>query len=55
MTSFGRDAFRKRLSSAPLVCDGAMGTSLYGKGVMVNRCFDELNLSNREFVGVGAS
>ena len=51
MTSFGRDAFRKRLSSAPLVCDGAMGTSLYGKGVMVNRCFDELNLSNREFVG----
>ena len=50
MTSFGRDRFRKRLLSAPLVCDGAMGTSLYGKGVMVHRCFDELNLSNRELV-----
>lgn len=32
------------------MCDGAMGTSLYAKGVMVNRCFDELNLSNPELV-----
>lgn len=45
-----RDAFRTRLEEAPVVCDGAMGTSLYAKGVMVNRCFDELNLSNPELV-----
>ena len=45
-----RDAFRARLQEAPLVCDGAMGTALYAKGVMVNRCFDELNLSNPELV-----
>lgn len=45
-----RDAFRARVRKAPLVCDGAMGTSLYAKGVMVNRCFDELNLSNPELV-----
>src|SRR6187549_1528852 len=25
--------------------DGAMGTMLYNRGVFVNRCFDELNLS----------
>lgn len=45
-----RDAFRARVLETPLVCDGAMGTSLYAKGVMVNRCFDELNLSNPELV-----
>lgn len=27
------------------VCDGAMGTQLYSKGVPANRCFEELNLS----------
>ena len=45
-----RSAFRSRLERAPLVCDGAMGTALYQKGVMVNRCFDELNLSNPKVV-----
>ncbi|HSF16859.1 MAG TPA: bifunctional homocysteine S-methyltransferase/methylenetetrahydrofolate reductase [Vicinamibacteria bacterium] len=45
-----RSEFRSRLESSPLVCDGAMGTSLYAKGVMVNRCFDELNCSNPTLV-----
>ncbi len=40
----------RRLAKAPIVCDGAMGTSLYGRGVMVSRCFDELNLSNPKLV-----
>ncbi len=26
------------------VLDGAMGTMLYGKGVFVNQCYDDLNL-----------
>src|ERR1700753_1919251 len=30
--------------------DGAMGTSLYARGVFINRCFDELNLSQPELV-----
>lgn len=34
----------------PVLCDGAMGTSLYGRGVFINRCFDELNLSDPEMV-----
>ncbi len=27
-----------------IVCDGAMGTMLYNKGVFINQCYDELNL-----------
>ncbi|MCS6886533.1 MAG: bifunctional homocysteine S-methyltransferase/methylenetetrahydrofolate reductase [Acidobacteriota bacterium] len=32
------------------VFDGAMGTMLYQKGVYINRCFDELNLSDPKLV-----
>jgi methionine synthase / methylenetetrahydrofolate reductase(NADPH) len=32
------------------VFDGAMGTMLYARGVYINRCFDELNLSNPKMV-----
>jgi homocysteine S-methyltransferase len=34
-----------RLKKSPVLCDGAMGTLLYAKGVFINRCYDELNLS----------
>jgi methionine synthase I (cobalamin-dependent)/5,10-methylenetetrahydrofolate reductase len=33
-----------------LVCDGAMGTMLYGKGIFINRCFESLNLSQPDLV-----
>ncbi len=44
------------------VFDGAMGTMLYNKGVYINRCYDELNLSapdlvlevHREYIKAGA-
>jgi len=32
------------------VFDGAMGTMIYSKGVYINRCYDELNLSGAEIV-----
>src|SRR5499433_563496 len=32
------------------VFDGAMGTMIYSKGVYINRCYDELNLSGSEIV-----
>jgi len=32
------------------VFDGAMGTMLYSRGVYINRCYDELNLTNPELV-----
>jgi homocysteine S-methyltransferase len=37
--------FREALENRVLVADGAMGTALYSKGVFINRCYDELNLS----------
>src|SRR5271170_7248328 len=42
--------FRARLGSQVLVADGAMGTVLYSKGIFINRCFDELNLSSPSLV-----
>src|SRR2546423_8836975 len=35
----------ERLAEGVVVCDGAMGTMLYARGVFINRCFDELNRS----------
>jgi methionine synthase / methylenetetrahydrofolate reductase(NADPH) len=34
------------LASRPLLADGAMGTVLYARGIFINRCYDELNLSD---------
>ncbi len=39
-----------RLKQSPVLCDGAMGTLLYGKGVFINRCYDELNLSQPDLI-----
>jgi methionine synthase I (cobalamin-dependent)/5,10-methylenetetrahydrofolate reductase len=38
------------LKDKVLLCDGAMGTMLYNKGVFLNACFDELNLRSPELV-----
>ncbi len=42
--------FLERLAEGVVVADGAMGTMLYARGVFLNRCFDELNLSNPSLV-----
>jgi len=44
-------AFLDALDSRVLVCDGAMGTMLYAKGVFINRSFDALNLAQADLVG----
>ncbi|HEY7513698.1 MAG TPA: homocysteine S-methyltransferase family protein, partial [Vicinamibacteria bacterium] len=46
----GVKPFLERLEEGVVVCDGAMGTMLYARGVFLNRCFDELNLSNAALV-----
>src|SRR5512146_779775 len=54
--------FLARLNKGPILCDGAMGTMLYAKGIFINRCYDELNLSaadmirelHREYLQAGA-
>ncbi len=38
------------MSERVLVADGAMGTVLYSRGVFINRCYDELNLSSPQLV-----
>jgi homocysteine S-methyltransferase len=40
-----REPFLEKIENRPMVCDGAMGTMLYSKGISLTRCFDELNLS----------
>ena len=39
-----------RIKQSPVLCDGAMGTLLYAKGVFINRCYDELNLSQPDLI-----
>src|SRR5206468_7567169 len=54
--------FLTRLQKSAVLCDGAMGTLLYRKGIFINRCYDELNLSqpdlirgvHREYLQAGA-
>lgn len=40
----------KLFTGRPVLCDGAMGTMLYGCGVFINRCYDELNVTQPEMV-----
>ena len=42
--------FLEAIDERVLVCDGAMGTMLYQKGVFINRCFDALNLTQPDVV-----
>ncbi len=42
--------FLEAIDSRVLVCDGAMGTMLYAKGIFLNRSFDELNLTQPDLV-----
>src|SRR5512133_2629365 len=42
--------FLEELAGRVLVCDGAMGTMLYARGVFLNRSFDELNVTQPDLV-----
>jgi methionine synthase / methylenetetrahydrofolate reductase(NADPH) len=42
--------FLTRIKQSPILCDGAMGTFLYAKGIFINRSYDELNLSQPELI-----
>src|SRR5947209_9062945 len=55
-------SFLEQLQQRPLLCDGAMGTLLYARGVPYEQCFDALNLTqpeliqsiHREYISAGA-
>jgi homocysteine S-methyltransferase len=42
--------FADIFASRPVLADGAMGTVLYARGVFINRCYDELNLSDPSLI-----
>src|SRR6201993_5617038 len=44
------DNFLARIKQSAVLCDGAMGTLLYAKGIFINRCYDELNLSQPDLI-----
>src|SRR5437899_7490373 len=54
--------FSRRLEAAPLLCDGAMGTLLYARGISLDACFDVLNINDprvvqsihADYIAVGA-
>jgi len=45
-----KPTFLDAVDQRVLVCDGAMGTMLYAKGIFLNRSFDELNLTQPDLV-----
>src|SRR5437867_6169938 len=44
-------SFLEALDERVLVCDGAMGTMLYAKGVFINKSFEALNVTQPDLVG----
>lgn len=42
--------FLARIKHSSVLCDGAMGTLLYAKGIFINRSYDELNLSQPDLI-----
>jgi homocysteine S-methyltransferase len=42
--------FAEIFANRPLLADGAMGTVLYARGIFINRCYDELNLSDPNLI-----
>lgn len=42
--------FREIVRQKAILFDGGMGTELYKRGVFINRCFEEVNLSNPDLV-----
>ena len=44
------DVLQELFSGRPVLCDGAMGTMLYGCGVFINRSYDELNVTQPDTV-----
>jgi homocysteine S-methyltransferase len=42
--------FADIFADRPVLADGAMGTVLYARGIFINRCYDELNLSDPSLI-----
>jgi len=45
-----KNRFLDALANRVFLCDGGMGTMLYAEGIYLNRCFDELILTNPSLI-----
>ncbi len=45
-----KKTFLETLENAPIVFDGAIGTQLYERGIFINKCFDDANVTKPELV-----
>lgn len=45
-----RRKFLEELDKRVILFDGAMGTMLYSRGIFINQCFDNINLSNPRLI-----
>ena len=52
MAYAARIVVERLFSGGRVLCDGAMGTMLLERGISLDRCYDELNLSRAEMVAV---
>ena len=43
-------AVARLFTGGTVLCDGAMGSMLYGRGIFINRCYDELNVSQPDLI-----
>lgn len=43
-------SFLEAIQQRILLADGAIGTELYARGVFINRCYDEINLSDPKLI-----
>lgn len=50
MTERSNNRIQEMFAGRTILCDGAMGTMLYARGVFINRCYDELNISQPDLV-----
>ena len=46
----GKKIFLKELEKRVILFDGATGTMLYNRGVFINQCFDQVNLTNSRLI-----
>lgn len=46
----GKKNFLKELEKRVILFDGATGTMLYNRGVFINQCFDQVNLTNSRLI-----
>jgi len=45
-----KQTFLEKIYNTPLIFDGAMGTVIYEKGIFLNTCYDELNITNPNLI-----